>query len=43
MTNFYSLEVMEKFDLNIDDELECALYLEESVDATGEMVEGPSQ
>jgi hypothetical protein len=43
MTNYYRLKLMENYDFDLDDELECALYLEESVDATGEMVEGPSQ
>jgi hypothetical protein len=43
MANYYRLKVMENYDLDLDDELECALYLEESVNVTGEKVEGPSQ
>lgn len=43
MTNYYRLKVMENYDLNLDDDLEYALFLEESANATGDMVEGPSQ
>jgi hypothetical protein len=43
MINYYHLEVMENFDLDIEDELEYALFLDEQAITTGYMVEGPSQ